>query len=107
MRSLLGRDRHLERLRIGESYVLGRRDDEPAGNEQRVLSRLEHSSHPVDRGVRVAAANALDEGRHDVVVLVAGAVVQKMSFLQRAFNMADLDGAFSGEGGGSLEAIEG
>ena len=75
MRGLLRRNGDLKRLRIGKPDILGSRDDEPAGNEKRILAGLQHASQPVDRRIRVAATHALDEGRHDVVVLVAGAVV--------------------------------
>ena len=107
MRGLLGRHRDLQRLRIGKPDVLGGRDDEPAGDEQRILAGLEHASQPVDGGIGIAAANALDERRHDVVVLVAGAVVQEMPLLQGALDVADLDGAFARQGGRRLEAVEG
>ena len=60
-----------QRLRVGEADVLRRRDDQAPRDEHDVLAGLEHARHPVDGGVGVAAAHALDERRDDVVVLVA------------------------------------
>ena len=51
------------------------RDHEPAGDEPRVLPRLDHAREVVQRGVDVGAADRLDERADDVVVLVALAVV--------------------------------
>ena len=59
-----------ERLRVGEPDVLRREDHEPARDEARVLAGLEHPREPVEPGVGIGAADALDERRHDVVVLV-------------------------------------
>ena len=59
----------LERARVGVADVLGREDHDAARDEERILARLEHAREPVERGVGVAAAQGLDEGRDDVVVL--------------------------------------
>ncbi len=56
---------------IGHPDVLRRRDHQAAGDEAGVLAGLEHARHPVERGVGVAAPDALDEGADHVVVLVA------------------------------------
>ena len=50
-------------------------DHQPAGDEPRVLARLDHPGQVVQRGVDVGAADRLDEGAGHVVVLVAVAVV--------------------------------
>ena len=65
-----------ERLGIGEPDVLGREDHEPARDEPGVLARFEHAGEPVEAGVDVGAADALDERREHVVVLVV-AVAQR------------------------------
>ena len=70
-------------LRIGVADVLGGEDHHPAQHEQRILAGLEHARHPVDRGVGIGAAHALDERRDDAVVLVAGLVVEQRPLLQR------------------------
>ncbi len=69
------RNRHHERVRVGVADVLGRADDDPARDEPHVLAGLEHLPQPVDGGVGIAAAHALDEGAGGVVVLVVVAVV--------------------------------
>ena len=59
-----------DRLGIGHPDVLAREDHEAARDEARVFARLEHPGEPVEPGVGIAAADRLDERRHDVVVLV-------------------------------------
>ncbi len=106
MRSLLGRHRNGKRVRVGQANVLRGEDDEPASYEQRVLARLEHASHPVDGCVGIAAAHALDQGRHDVVVLVARTVVQQVALLQRVFDVLNRDRLVPCQRGCSLESVE-
>ena len=70
-----------ERARVGVADVLAREDEHAPQDEERVLARLEHAHHPVDRGVRVGAAHRLDERADDVVVLLAGLVVEERRLL--------------------------
>ena len=65
-----------ERRRIGQADVLGREDHEAAGDVARVLTGFEHPREPVEPGVGIGAADALDERGDDVVVLVV-AVAQR------------------------------
>ena len=73
----IGGGRERERLRLGVADVLGGEDHQPARQEERVLAGREHARGVVERGVRVAGAQALDQRRDDVVVLLAVAVVQQ------------------------------
>ena len=66
-----GRHRDHERLRVGLADVLAGQDDQAADDEAGVLPGLEHAGEPVEAGVGVGAADALDEGGDHVVVLVA------------------------------------
>ena len=50
-------------------------DDQPTGDEPRVLARGDHPRQVVQGGVDVAAADRLDERADHVVVLVALPVV--------------------------------
>src|SRR5690606_34354355 len=50
-------------------------NDQPPGDEPRVLPRLHHPGEVVHRGVGVRAAQALDVRADDVVVLVTVPVV--------------------------------
>ena len=72
---------------IGVANVLGGKDQHAACDEARVLPTFEHAREPVDRGVGVTAAQALDEGRDHVVVGLAPFVV---------VGQACLDGGFDG-----------
>ena len=47
----------------------------PPRDEPDVFAGVEHLRQPVERGVRIAAAHAFDEGGDRVVVLVAIAVI--------------------------------
>ena len=88
---VLGRHRHLQCLRVRVADVLGREDDHSAGDEERVLPGLDHPHHPVDGGVGVAAAQALDEGGDQVVVLLAGLVVTQGAELEGLLHVCELD----------------
>ena len=79
---VLDRDRDLQRARIGVADVLGREDHHPPRDEQRILARLDHAHHPVQRRVGIAAAHALDERGDDVVVLLARAIVEQRLVLR-------------------------
>ena len=68
-------DRDGERPRVGVPDVLGRADDQPPGDEPRVLAGRDHRSQPVQGSIGIVAAEALDERRDRVVVAVAGSVV--------------------------------
>ncbi len=46
-----------ERVRFGEADVLDRHADDAAGDVERVFSRFEHASEPVEGGVGIAVAN--------------------------------------------------
>ena len=72
----LGGGRGLDhRLRVGEADVLGREDAEPPRDEERVGPALDQPGQPVEPGVGVAVAQRLDQGRDQVVMVLAGPVV--------------------------------
>ena len=71
-----------QRVGIGQADVFCGADDESAGNELRVFPTLYHACHPVECCIGVAAANALDEGRDDVVMHLAVFVVGQRILLQ-------------------------
>ena len=106
MRGLLRGDRDGQGLGIGEADVLGGEDDQAPRHEHHVLTRLQHPGHPVDGRVGIAAAHALDQRRDDVVVLVAGAVIEQVPLLQRLLDLLQRDGAFAGQPGRRLETVE-
>ena len=73
----VGRHGDAEGARVRVADVLAGEDEHPARDEERVVARLEHAHHPVDGGVRVGPAHRLDERADDVVVLLAGLVVEE------------------------------
>jgi len=95
MRRLLRRARDDESLRVGETHVLAGEDDDAARDEHRVLARVDHAHEPVQRGIGIRPANALDERRDRVVVLVTGAVVEKGAALQRVLHLLEPDRSLS------------
>ncbi len=92
---------HLEGGRVGHADVFRGEDDDPAGDEARVLPRLDHAGQVVEGGVGVGAAHALDEGADDVVVLVALAVVADGGLVDGLLH--HLDGDVVGQQGGGLQ----
>src|SRR5262249_59481194 len=79
------------------------------GEEGRILARLEHPHHPVDRGVGVAAAETLDEGGDDVVVLLARLVVAERTLLRGLLEERQVEAPGStatGEPRRQLERVE-
>jgi hypothetical protein len=72
------RARHddLQRVRVGQPHVLARENNHAPEDEAGVLARVHHARHPVQRGVRVRPAQALDERADGVVVDVAFFVVE-------------------------------
>ena len=100
---------HHERHRVGHADVLAGQDHEPAGDEARVLPRLEHAGEPVEAGIGVRPADALDERADDVVVVVF-AVAQGLVPMAASASASVTCGARSGwrvrgQGDGDLEVV--
>ena len=74
---ILGRQRLLHGLRIGQADILHRRAHQAAGDEQRLLAAGQHARQPVERRVGVAAADGLMQRGDDVVMLLAALVVER------------------------------
>ena len=89
---LRGGGRGQQRGRVGQPDVLAGVDDQPAGDEPRVLAGLDHPGEVVQRGVGVRAADRLDERADDVVVLVAVAVVAHRRRVDRLLQRGQVDG---------------
>jgi hypothetical protein len=64
-------DGEWEALRVGVADIFGGQDDDPPGDEHRVLPRLDHARQVVQRRVWVSTAHALYERADDVVVFLA------------------------------------
>ena len=67
---------------IGQSNILGGKDDQTPGNEPGLLAAGEHPGQVVDRGVGVTSPDRFDKGRNDIVVLLAVLVVEGDVLLQ-------------------------
>ncbi len=77
--------------RIGIADVLGGENHHSSGDEPRVLAAFEHCGQVVDGGVGITPAHRLDEGRDDVVVLIAGPVVAERALAGRVCDVACLE----------------
>ena len=62
--------------------VLRSEDHQPPGQKTRLFASGQHARQIVDRGIGVAAPHRFDEGRDDVVVLLAVLVVEGDVLLQ-------------------------
>ena len=78
-----------EAVGVGHPDVFGGQDHQPSGDEPRVLARRDHPGQPVQAGVDVGTADALDERRQDVVVLVVA--VAECSQRERRFRVREGD----------------
>ncbi len=82
------------------------------GDEPRVLPGRDHRRQPVERGVGVVAAHALDERADRVVVAVAGPVVGQDALLGGRLDGLQVDGESARRrprsiADGRLEDVEG
>ena len=68
---------HLQGPGLGHSHILAGEAHETPHHVQRILPTVQHPRQPVQGGVRIA--HRLVEGRDEVVVLLAGLVVQGRS----------------------------
>ena len=86
------RRRHsgLKNRGLSHPNILARQNHQPPRDEPRILPRLQHAREIVNRGVGVTPPHALDEGAHDVVVLVAVLVIAERCMLDSPFNVLDL-----------------
>ena len=111
MHGLLRRHRNQQPARVRQTDVFGSQDHQPARDEERVFARVEHAREPIDRRIRIAAANRLDEGADDVVVVLALLVVGDHAALQRVGDQRAVDVARAvrvgrGRSRGVLERVE-
>jgi len=72
---------HQDRPGIGVSHIFRGGNDEPPGDKARIIARSKHARHPIERGIRIAAAQGFDERRGDVVMLVAFLIIDERAFL--------------------------
>ena len=86
-------ERDLQCARIGVADILGGKDDHPARDEERILPGLDHPRHPVKCRIGIAAAHALDERGDDVVMLLAGTIVEQRFVLRRLADVVSDDRA--------------
>lgn len=105
---LLHRQGDLQPARVGVADILGGEDDHPAGDEQWVFAGFEHARQPVEGAVGGGAAQALDEGGNDVVVLLGPLVVEQGFFLQGLADGGRGQLSSNGQGGGGeFQGVEG
>ena len=86
--------RDAQRARIRKADVFGSESNEAPDDVERILTGLEHACEPVQGRVHIRVAQRLMQRRNDVVMLLAGLVVQK-SLLRSLLDGCFRDG-FSG-----------
>ncbi len=74
--------------RVRIAHVLARRDHDPPGDKERVLSRSDHFCQPVYRCIGIASTHALDERGDRVIMLVL--VIDKGLFLDRLLSCPEI-----------------
>ena len=85
-------------------HVLARQDQHAPKDITRLLTGIDHLRQPIERRVRIAAAQALDEGADRINVIVALFVIQHGAALNRLFNDGKRDADDTGRvGGGGLD----
>ncbi|OQA43300.1 MAG: hypothetical protein BWY52_01914 [Chloroflexi bacterium ADurb.Bin325] len=108
---LAARHHDRQRLRVGQPHVLSGKDDHAPEDEARVLARIHHARHPVERRVGIRPAQALDERADGVVVDVALLIIEHRAALDRFLGdrQVDMDrgvGARPGRLDGQLQRVE-
>ena len=72
-----------EGVGIGEAHILRRTQAKAPGNEQRILSAINHAGKVIDGRIRVRPADALDKGGNDVIMHLPILVIDGHVFLNR------------------------
>ena len=85
------RDGDGERLRVRVADVLRCEAHQPAGDVQRIFAGFEHARQPVDGRIRIAVAHRFVQRRDQVVMLLAGLVVQERAPLDRLVDPRGVD----------------
>ncbi len=85
------RHRQRQRLWVSQADILAGQQYQAAGHEEGVFSGFQHARQPVHRGIGIGAAHTLDKGGDDLIVLIAGPVVQQGPLLQRLFDRRLID----------------
>ena len=80
--SLGGRGGYRQRCGVGHADVLTGQDQQTTRHKARILPRYQHPGQVVQGRVHIRAADRLDEGADDVVVLVAVSVVPYRRLVQ-------------------------
>ena len=93
---------------IGQTDIFGGTDHEAACDELGVFAAGDHARQPIDGRIGIAAADALDESRNDVVVHLPFLVVGHGVLLQALGDagIVDNDGALGGGIGEQVDDVE-
>ena len=94
---------------VGQADILTGQDDHAPENEAGVFAGVDHAGHPVERGIRVEAAEALYKGADRVVVDVAFLIIEHGTPLDAFFGhfACDVDGAIRREQGWFRRPVRG
>ena len=105
LRRVTGRERHPQRLRVGQADVLGGDADQPPGHVQRVGAAFQQPGQPVERGVRLGAAHRFVQRRDQVVKVLAALVHLRQVAAKRLADRFRRDRL--GQAGGDFQGAEG
>ena len=86
MHRLHGRNRLFQRPRVGQADVLDGHANQPPRDVHAILSRFEHAREPVQRRIHVARPHGFVQRRDQIVVLLAGFVIEQYFSLQRVLD---------------------
>ena len=70
-------------VRVGEADVFGSEDAEPSCDEDRVGAAFDHSRQPVQSGACIGVSHGFDQGRDQVEMVFALAVVGEAGAAER------------------------
>ena len=85
---LICRGRDHDSAGIGVAHILACRDHDPAGNEKRILSGIDHLRHPIERCIGIAPPHALDECGNGIVMFIL--VIDQRFLLDRLLGRGEI-----------------
>ena len=71
-----------QRIGIRQTDIFRGTNHQSSGNKLRVFPTLDHAGEPIEGSIRIRTANALDEGRDDIIVHLAVFIVGQGILLQ-------------------------
>ena len=73
--------RHLQRFGVSQANILGRADDNTAGNKLRLLTGLDHTRQIMQHRVRIRASHTFDKGGNYIIMIVTFFIIMQSLLL--------------------------